>query len=88
MSMLLRRHTRAYRAMGATNEKAKVAPKPTPTEKKSTEKKADEIALTAKDIKLMTGAKLRKLAKQYGIENPEELTVGELKAVMCEKVSQ
>ena len=83
MSMLLRRHYAENKATGAIEKS--VAPKPTPKVAPKTAPEA-EIKLTAKDIKMMTGAKLRKLAKQYGVENPEELTVGELKAVMCEKI--
>lgn len=45
-----------------------------------------ETVITEKDIKAMSGNKLRKLAKEWGIENPEELTVGELKAILCEKL--
>ena len=81
MSMLLRRHYAENKATGAIANKA-VAPKPTP--KVAEPKVVPNI--TAKEIKAMTGAKLRKLAKEFGVENPEELTVGELKAVMCDKV--
>lgn len=58
----------------------KVAPK-------GPEKKAEKSpSLTASEIRGMSGTKLRKIAKEYGIENPEELTVGELKSVLVEKI--
>ena len=46
-----------------------------------------ENKLTASEIKAMNGTKLRKLASENGIENPEDLTVGELKAILVEKFS-
>ena len=86
MGMLLSRHYADVRAEGVTE---KVAPKPeTKVEvevKAAEEPKKKEIS--ADDIKSMNGAKLRKLAKESGIESPEELTVGELKAILCEKFS-
>ena len=39
------------------------------------------------DIKNRSGAKLRKLAKENGVVDPEELTIGELKAILIEKLS-
>ena len=86
MSMLLRR--RYEDIQGAANE---VAPSPSlkkaEEKKPSEEAKSEELTLTAEDINKMTGPKIRKLAKENGIENPEELTVGELKAILCEKYS-
>ena len=80
MGMLLRKHYAKKRANGAANA---VAPeKPANVENKA-EKKA---TITAEEIKAMNGTKLRKLATENGIENPEELTVGELKAVLVEKL--
>lgn len=49
-------------------------------------KKDEKNDLTADDIKGMSGAKLRKLAKEYGVESPEELTLGELRTVLVEKI--
>lgn len=86
MSMLLRRHyVDNTNAKGAPEE---VAPK-APVEEKTAETKADSkvLTITPADIKMMNGAKVRKLAKENGIENPEELTVGELKAILTEKYS-
>ena len=40
----------------------------------------------AEEIKSLKGEKLRKYAKENGIENPEEYTAGELKAVLLEKL--
>ena len=64
-----------------------VAPKPSEPVKEVVEEKAKKANLeyTAEDIQKMNGNKLRKLAKENGIDNPEELTVGELKAVLSEK---
>lgn len=82
--MLLRR--RYEDIQGVTEEVA-----PSPSLKKAEEKKApkeaksEEFEITAEEINKMTGPKLRKLAKENGIENPEELTVGELKAILCNK---
>lgn len=79
MGMLLSRHyANNNTANGATKA---VAPKP---EEKVV---AEETKITAEDINKMNGAKLRKLAKENGIQDPEDLTVGELKAVLCEKYS-
>lgn len=79
--MLLRR----YHTNNGKKEDIGVATTAAP---KSLEKaKNPAPTLTAEDIKSMSGAKLRKLAAENGIENPEELTVGELKAVLIEKFS-
>ena len=85
MGMLLRRHY-------AENDKVRGAAKevaPSPSEKKveRVEEPKKGLDITASDIKLMNGTKLRKLAKENGVENPEELTVGELKAILTEKFS-
>lgn len=74
MGMLLTRHYADKKTdKGATKE---VAPIPTtPTS-----------SISAEEIKAMSGAKLRKLAKENGVEDPEELTIGELKAVLIEKL--
>lgn len=75
MSMLLRRRYANTDAQtenkGVTTTKA-VAP--SPSNKEFTEEK----------INSMNGTQLRKLATKNGIDNPEELTVGELKAVLCD----
>ena len=66
----------------------KVAPSPSPKIEEEPKVVAkDEFAITAEEIKKMTGAKLRRFAKENGVEDPEELTVGELKAILCEKFS-
>jgi hypothetical protein len=85
MGMLLRRHYEENdRVRGAAKAVA-----PSPSEKRVAEEKPQntETAVSAEDIKKMNGAKLRKLAVENGIENPEELTVGELKAILIEKYS-
>lgn len=85
MGMLLTRHyvDNSKKIQGATK---KVAPS-IPAEKKE-KVEVKEPVITEKDIKAMSGNKLRKLAKQQGIENPEELTVGELKSILCEKLGK
>ena len=84
MGMLFRYHTNnsdiETENTGAPKE---VAPSPS-TEKKEVVR-AKDPEISPKDIKAMNGNKVRKLAKEQGIENPEELTVGELKAILCEK---
>lgn len=102
MGMLLTRHyaetenknnnsnSNSSKAKGVTKE---VAPK---AEAVAEVKEVDttptntvaKIKITVDDIKAMNGTKVRKLAKEYGIENPEELTVGELKAVLCGMVGK
>ena len=78
MGMLLSRHyANNNTADGATKA---VAPKPE-------EKVVAEPKITAEEINKMSGAKLRKFAKENGIQDPEDLTVGELKAVLLEKFS-
>ena len=92
MGMLLSRHY-ADNGNGDSNKNKntakgvtkKVAPS-SPAEKK-VESKTTIPGISIKDIKAMNGTKIRKLAKEQGIENPEELTVGELKAILCEKFS-
>ena len=82
MGMLFRYHNNNIdikenaEGKGAAKEVA-----PTPIEDKP------EIGITASAIRGMSGAKLRKLAKEYGVEDPDELTVGELKAILIEKFS-
>lgn len=56
----------------------KVAPS-SPLPETKAEKKPE---FTEEKIKAMNGTQLRKLAKKHGIENPEEFTLGELKATM------
>ena len=79
MGMLFRYHTdnanNNNTAKGAAKE---VAPEP---EKKT------ENGPTASDIRGMSGVKLRKIAKDYGIEDPDDLTVGEIKSILIEKLS-
>lgn len=72
------------KAAGAT-DKEQVAPKPTTPLTEETPKvdKKSEPEYTEEKIKSMTGAQLRKLATKNGVENPEELTAGELKSVLC-----
>lgn len=79
MGMLFRYHNNIdikTQDKGATKEVA-----PAPIEDKP------EHGIPASAIKSMSGAKLRKLAAENGIEDPEELTVGELKAILIEKFS-
>lgn len=81
MGMLLTRHyadRENNREIGAAK---KVAPKV------PEEKKVEKPTIAVSDIKAMNGTKLRKLAAENGIENPEDLTVGELKAILIEKFS-
>jgi len=84
MGMLLRRHyanvkTNNVKADGVTE---KVAPKP--VEEKKAEK--SEPTITAEKINSMNGASLRKLAKENGVKDPEELTVKELRAILLDEV--
>lgn len=84
MGMLFRYHNNNIDIKANAKAEGKGAAKtvaPTPKEDKP------EIGITATAIKSMNGTKLRKLAKEYGIDNPEELTVGELKAILIEKFS-
>ena len=75
MGMLLRR--RYEETPGVVETAAPVSVK--------AEKKAETAFEYTEDvIKSMNGAKLRKLAKENGIENPEELTAGELKSTLIE----
>ena len=82
MGMLLSRYHNNNNS-GAAKE---VAPKPSEPIKEVVENKAAELEYTVEDIQKMNGNKLRKLAKENGIDNPEELTIGELKAVLSEKL--
>lgn len=82
MGMLFRYHNNNIDINAKTEGKGAVkeaAPAPEVVEEKP------EIGITASAIKSMNGTKLRKLAAEYGVENPEELTVGELKAILIEK---
>lgn len=83
MGMLLKRyhnHSNSNKAAGATKpQKVEVAPKPNPTIKPA-EKEKNEF--TEEKIKKMSGTQLRKLASKNGVENPEELTAGELKSIL------
>lgn len=80
MSMLLRRRYAETDTDTQNQGAAQAAPK-------KSEDIAKSSAVTADDIKSMNGTKLRKLARENGIENPEELTVGELKAILVEMLS-
>lgn len=89
MGMLLRYHRDNIKADGVTT-KEMVAPKPShsaPKAEGKKEKSADKPAITVEEINAMNGTKIRKFAKEQGIENPEDLTVGELKAILREKFS-
>lgn len=77
MSMLLRR--RRIDIQGAPKEVAPSSVK----EKSAPKAKEKAPAITEEVINAMNGTKLRKLAKENGIDNPEDLTAGELKAVLC-----
>lgn len=90
MGMLLSRHYADNDTTENQGAAKKVAPsnsKSVEKEKKPVEKDEKGLTYTAKDIKMMNGAKLRKLAKESGIADPEELTVGELKSILTEKFS-
>jgi len=83
MGMLLQRH---YATNNANISAKGAAPKesaPAPTRVES----KHEPEFTPEKINAMNGAQLRKVAVKYGIENPEEFTVKELKAALCEKFS-
>lgn len=83
MGMLLTRH---YADRNNTENKgvAKAVAPEVPEQKQKAEKKP---TVSADEIKAMNGNKLRKFATENGIENQEELTVGELKAILVEKFS-
>ena len=86
MGMLLSRHyTDNKKTYGAA---VKAAPSPS-NEVKEEKKNAEDPrkGITVEDIKAMNGTKIRKFAKDNGVENPEDLTVNELKAILCEKFS-
>lgn len=87
MGMLFRYHDNNIDIKAKAEAEGKGAAKevaPKPIEEKV---ESQEPTLTKKDIKAMNGAKLRKLAEEKGIGNPEELTVGELKTILCEMFS-
>lgn len=89
MGMLLRYHRDNIEADGVTT-KDMVAPKPSHSAPKAEGKKSadkPENIITAEEINAMNGTKLRKFAKDQGIDKPEDLTVGELRAVLLEKFS-
>ena len=75
MGMLFRYH-RQNENKGVTNEVA-----PSPKVGKKPEEKENAV-----DLDAMTGTKLRKFAKENGVENPEDYTVGELREVLREKL--
>lgn len=79
MSMLLRR-----RYITVTEGAAEKAAPATSAKPKKAETENTELGYTESVINAMTGAKLRKLAKENGVENPEDLTAGELKSVLIE----
>lgn len=83
MGMLLSRHYTDNKSEGAAK---KVAPSPSVEVKAEEKKGAEKPLFTADDIKAMNGTKIRKLAKENGIQNPEDLTVSELKEVLCEQL--
>lgn len=79
MGMLFRYHDNNIEKKADSKGVAeKVAPK---AEK---EEKAEKSIVD--EIKSMSGVKLRKYAADNGVENPEELTIGELKAILLEKL--
>lgn len=81
MGMLLTRHYADREVKQESGAAKEVAPK-IPEKKKE-----EKPAVTVSEIKAMNGTKLRKLAVQNGINNPEDLTVGELKAILIQKFS-
>ena len=87
MGMLLRRHYADVKEVKAEGVTKKVAPKPVEVkaEEPKVEKKS-ESKLTAEKINSMNGASLRKLAKENGVDDPEELTVKELRAILLDKI--
>lgn len=75
MGMLLRRRYDDVNTQGVVNAAAPASVK--------TEKKTDAaFEYTEEVIKSMNGPKLRKLAKENGIDSPEDLTAGELKGIL------
>ena len=89
MGMLLTRHyadrekNEQIREKGVTKE---VAPTPSVEENANANINVN-ASVSVDDIKALSGTKLRKFAAQNGIENPEDLTVGELKAILVEMFS-
>ena len=77
MGMLFRYHNDNIDIKADKGAAKSVAPEP---KVENTEKSIVD------DIKSMTGAKLRKLAKENGVEDPEELTIGELRSILIEKL--
>ena len=81
MGMLFRYHNNIdikTKDKGASNEVVPIL---------SEDKPKKNNGITASEIKSMNGTKLRKLAKENGISDPEDLTVGELKAILVDKFS-
>lgn len=70
------------KAEGVAEKVEKVAPSAPMPERKPEVKVEKKPEYTEEKIKAMNGTQLRKLAKKHGIDNPEEFTVGELKATM------
>ena len=87
MGMLLTRHYADNNKKSEVKGVAEtVAPKPSVSiSEKSTEPKPkSEPEFSKEQINAMNGTALRKLAEKNGVENPEELTAKELKAVLCD----
>ena len=85
MGMLLTRHYRTNNANTQTSTNTNnvgVAKEVAPIPSKPEPKKESEY--TEEQIKAMNGTALRKLAEKSGVENPEELTAKELKAVLVD----
>ena len=80
MGMLFRYHSQNDDKKGVTKEVA-----PSPKVGKKPEKETEKVKV---DLSAMNGTKLRKFAKENGVENPEDLTVGELRAVLREKLGE
>ena len=87
MGMLFRYHYADIKEDNSKNEGVTKAVAPEVQAKE--EKKADkpETTITAEEIDSMNGTKLRKFAKEHGVDKPEDLTVGELRAVLHEMFS-
>ena len=77
MGMLLRRRYDDVNTQGVVNTAA-------PASVKAEENADKAFEYTEEVIKSMNGAKLRKLAKENGIDSPEDLTASELKSVLIE----
>ena len=84
MSMLLRRR---YEEDANTDTNTGVIVKEAVAPKSSAKKAEEkEPEFTEEKINKLNGAQLRKLASKNGVESPEELTAGELKAILIEKL--